>query len=80
MRAIIVSFLLFSTQAYAGERSPNLDLGTARKVVAAAGMNVGLIFPIGDYRYFVSSVTSKQVRENEFNVTIKIVPLAVHGQ
>jgi hypothetical protein len=79
MRAIVVMFLLI-TQAYAGEKSPNLDLETARRAVAATGMNPGLIFPVGNYRYFVSEVNSKQVKPNIFNVTIKIVPLVVHGQ
>jgi hypothetical protein len=79
MRAFFVMFLL-CTQAYAQERSPNLDLETARRAVAATGMNPGLIFPVGDYRYYVSSVISKQLHPNEFSVIIKINPLPIHRQ
>lgn len=82
--AVLLVMVLFGVcllKAYAGEsRSPNLDIETARKVVAATGVNVGLIFPVGDYRYFVSSVVSKQVKPNEFNVNIKIIPLEIHRQ
>ena len=63
----------FGTAA-AAEQSPPLALETARMVLAAAGINPGKVFAIGEDRYVVDAVEVRGGADN-FSVHLRVRPL-----